>query len=449
MSRRDLATQYLFEANNIVRNAVSMDKAGNYDGAKNSYNQAVAKFRLCMAQRECSDAMKAKAQEGITRCEKRISELEGLVPNTVVQHSSGGAAQAKRPGGGGGKPNRSSSNGGGGGGGAGGNANDEEKAEFQDRISSAILVEKPNIKWTDVAGLAEAKRALTEAVILPLRFKQFFVGERTPWRGILLYGPPGTGKSFLAKATASEANSSTFLTVSTSDLVSKWLGESEKLIRALFDTAREHAPAIIFIDEIDSLLSERSENDSESSRRIKTEFLIQMDGVGKSMEGVLLLAATNIPWGLDPAVRRRFEKKIYIPLPDFEARMAMVQLKLKDTPNTINEKQMKDIAEMTEGYSGADIKILTREAAMLAVRKLQSAQYFREYNGKYYQCNANDPGAKKMSLMDPDFPADKVDSPPVTYEDFKESVGRIRPSVSPSDLTRFEEWTKEFGQEGN
>ena len=180
MSRRDLATQYLFEANNIVRNAVSMDKAGNYDGAKNSYNQAVAKFRLCMAQRECSDAMKAKAQEGITRCEKRISELEGLVPNTVVQHSSGGAAQAKRPGGGGGKPNRSSSNGGGGGGGAGGNANDEEKAEFQDRISSAILVEKPNIKWTDVAGLAEAKRALTEAVILPLRFKQFFVGERTP-----------------------------------------------------------------------------------------------------------------------------------------------------------------------------------------------------------------------------------------------------------------------------
>jgi vacuolar protein-sorting-associated protein 4 len=288
-----------------------------------------------------------------------------------------------------------------------------------------------------------------EAVILPLKFKQFFTGERTPWRGILLYGPPGTGKSFLAKATASEANSSTFLTVATSDLVSKWLGESEKLIRALFDLARKNSPAIIFIDEIDSLLSERSENDSESSRRIKTEFLIQMDGVGKSMEGVLLLAATNIPWGLDPAVRRRFEKKIYIPLPDYEARYVMVQLKLKKTDNNITPDQLKEITEMTEGYSGADIKILTREAAMLAVRKLQQAQYFCEYQGKLFPCNPNQPGAKKMNIMDPDFPTEKLDSPPVTFQDFKESIGRIRPSVSPSDLTRFEEWTKEFGQEGN
>ena len=245
MSRRDLATQYLFDGNNIVRNAVAMDRSGNYDQAKQLYNQAIAKFRLCMGARECSDQIKAKANEAMQRCEVRVSELDNVQPAQVVQHSGGGAAQAKKPGGGG-KINKNS--GGGGGGGNGGGANDDENAEFQNRISSAILVEKPNIKWTDVAGLAEAKRALTEAVILPLRFKQFFVGERTPWRGILLYGPPGTGKSFLAKATASEANSSTFLTVSTSDLVSKWLGESEKLIRALFDTARQNAPAIIFID---------------------------------------------------------------------------------------------------------------------------------------------------------------------------------------------------------
>jgi len=442
-----MSLKYIGDGSGLVRNAIAMDKSGNYDQAKNYYKQAASKFNLALAQKDINATNSAKAKEYLQRCEARISEIDGIQQVPAPVQNAGGAAQAKKPtGGAGGKGGNDKGGKSGGGGGKGGA--DDENAEFQNRISSAILVEKPDIKWSDVAGLAEAKRALMEAVILPLRFKQFFTGERSPWRGILLYGPPGTGKSFLAKATASEANSSTFLTVATSDLVSKWLGESEKLIRALFDTARQNAPAIIFIDEIDSLLSERSENDSESSRRIKTEFLIQMDGVGKSMEGVLLLAATNIPWGLDPAVRRRFEKKIYIPLPDLEARRAMVELKIKKTPNNLTAAQIDQVANMVEGYSGADIKILTREAAMLAVRKLQNAQYFREYEGQLYQCQPNEPGAMKMSLMDPDFPADKVASPPVTYQDFKESIGRIRPSVSPSDLTRFEEWTKEFGQEG-
>jgi vacuolar protein-sorting-associated protein 4 len=446
MRRNDLSLRYMGDGSSIVRNAVAMDKSGNYEQAKTFYQQAASKFKLALGQKDITSTNAAKAKEYLDRCEARINEIDSFAQVPAPVQSSGGAAQAKRPTGPG-KDNKGGKGGGGGGGGKGGA--DDENAEFANRISSAILIEKPDIKWSDVAGLAEAKRALMEAVILPLKFKQFFTGERSPWRGILLYGPPGTGKSFLAKATASEANSSTFLTVSTSDLVSKWLGESEKLIRALFETARNHAPAIIFIDEIDSLLSERSENDSESSRRIKTEFLIQMDGVGKSMEGILLLSATNIPWGLDPAVRRRFEKKIYIPLPDFEARKAMIENKMRKTLNNLTPQQMDNIANMTEGYSGADIKILTREAAMLAVRKLQEARYFREYEGHLYPCGPTDPGAVQISLMDPDFPAEKVATPPVTYEDFKESIGRIRPSVSPSDLTRFEEWTKEFGQDGS
>ncbi|KAH0806106.1 vacuolar protein sorting-associated protein 4B-like [Histomonas meleagridis] len=393
------------------------------------------------------------------QCEERASALDNI-QQVPAQESSGGGTSKARPGGGsggnggsGGHGGSGGSGGGGGkgsGGGKGGNKKDDESGEFKDKISSAILVEKPNIKWTDVAGLEEAKRNLIQAVILPMKIPQFFTGQRTPWRGILLYGPPGTGKSFLAKATATEANNSTFLTVSTSDLVSKWVGESEKLIRALFDTARDNAPAIVFIDEIDSLLSERSENDSEGARRIKTEFLIQMDGVGKSMTGILILAATNIPWGLDPAVRRRFEKKIYIPLPDYEARLALVRLKTKGTPSDLTEQDIQEIARLTDGYSGADMNILARDAAMAPVNRIQQAENFVEYQGQLYPCNPGTPGSMHMTVLEMS-PAQlaMLKPPSLTIDDFRQSIQKVRPSVSKQDLIQYEKWTKEFGQEGN
>lgn len=181
----------------------------------------------------------------------------------------------------------------------------------------------------------------------------------------------------MAKAVATEANNSTFFSVSSSDLVSKWLGESEKLVKNLFELARQHKPSIIFIDEIDSLCSSRSDNESESARRIKTEFLVQMQGVGNDMDGILVLGATNIPWVLDSAIRRRFEKRIFIPLPEEHARLIMFKLHLGNTTHTLTEEDLKVLAHNTEGYSGADISIVVRDALMMPVRKVQTATHFK------------------------------------------------------------------------
>lgn len=242
----------------------------------------------------------------------------------------------------------------------------------------------------DVSGLEGAKEALKEAVILPIKFPQFFTGKRQPWKGILLYGPPGTGKSFLAKAVATEADS-TFFAMSSSDLVSKWQGESERLVKQMFEMAREKKPSIIFIDEIDSLCTARSEGESESSRRIKTEFLVQMDGVGTAKGGILVLGATNVPWELDPAMRRRFEKRVYIALPESRARANMFKLNLGDTPHGITEAEFEIMGDRAAGYSGSDIAVVAREALMEPLRKCQTAKQFKvDAEGYYWPCSYPD-----------------------------------------------------------
>ena len=239
---------------------------------------------------------------------------------------------------------------------------------MQGALSSAIVSESPNVSWDDVAGLEQAKEGLKEAVVLPIKFPQLFDEVRQPWRGILLYGPPGTGKSFLAKACATECEG-TFFSISSSDLVSKWMGESERLIKQLFNMARERKPSIIFIDEIDSLCGQRSEGENDSARRIKTEFLVQMQGVGNDMDGVLVLGATNVPWELDQAMRRRFQKRIYISLPDATARAGIMKNKGSKTKNTVTDEEWVELGNASEGYSGSDIAIVVNEALMMPVRR--------------------------------------------------------------------------------
>ena len=304
---------------------------------------------------------------------------------------------------------------------------------------------------------------------MPTRFPQLFTGNRRPFKGILLYGPPGTGKSFLAKAVATEADS-TFFSISSADLISKWQGESERLVRNLFELAREAGRAIIFIDEVDSLCGSRSEGESDSSRRVKTEFLVQMDGVGRTDGQVLVLGATNVPWELDAAIRRRFEKRVYIPLPEAEARSFMFQLHLGDTPNELTEEDFERLGAMTQGASGSDIKVIVKEALMEPLRRCQQAkQFIVDAEGNYHPCEKypNCPhcppklstdkpgttyecshcGAIRMELWDLPDP-NKLVAPVVVIADFERAMSHAFSSVSPEELKRFVDWTKQFGQDG-
>ena len=331
--------------------------------------------------------------------------------------------------------------------GGGSGENDEDQA-LKDQLSGCLVTELPNVSWDDVAGLENAKQALKEAVILPIQYPQLFEGKRQPWKGILLYGPPGTGKSYLAKAAATETKGR-FFSVSAANIVSKFMGESERLIKALFELARKNKPAVIFIDEIDSVLSARSEGENEATRRLKTEFLIQMQGVGKDDRGILVLGATNIPWGLDPAVRRRFQKKIYISLPEANARKLMLKLNLGDTYNDLTDEQFKILGDLTDGYSGSDIYNLTQDAIYGPLRKCQRATHFKYLDAQQHlvPCSPSDQGAMEMKINDIPNP-EKLVAPVVTFEDFILSLQKMKPTVSKEDLKRQDEFTKEFGTEG-
>lgn len=433
----------LQKAIDIVTKATEEDKAKNYEEALRLYEHGVEYFLHAIKYEAHSDKAKESIRSKCCQYLERAEKLKAHVKNKDDKKKPVKDSDT-------GKKNSDSD--------SDNESGDPEKKKMQEKLSGAIVMEKPNIKWDDVAGLEGAKEALKEAVILPIKFPHLFTGKRKPWRGILLFGPPGTGKSYLAKAVATEAGNSTFFSVSSSDLVSKWLGESEKLVRNLFELARSHKPSIIFIDEVDSLCSSRSENESESARRIKTEFLVQMQGVGSNNDGVLVLGATNIPWVLDAAIRRRFEKRIYIPLPDKNARTGIFKIHIGNTPHSLNEDDFRRLGDESEGFSGADVSIVVRDALMEPVRKVQSATHFKRVRGEcplnkgsivddlLTPCSPGDPGAIEMNWVD--VPGDKLLEPIISMTDMMRSLRNSKPTVNDEDLNKLKKFTEDFGQEG-
>ncbi|KAL7162390.1 hypothetical protein ACSBR2_042805 [Camellia fascicularis] len=302
--------------------------------------------------------------------------------------------------------------------------------DLADMLERDVLDSTPGVRWDDVAGLTEAKRLLEEAVVLPLWMPEYFQGIRRPWKGVLMFGPPGTGKTLLAKAVATECGT-TFFNVSSATLASKWRGESERMVRCLFDLARAYAPSTIFIDEIDSLCNARgASGEHESSRRVKSELLVQVDGVNNtstnedgSRKIVMVLAATNFPWDIDEALRRRLEKRIYIPLPNFESRKELIRINLR-TVEMAPDVDIDDVARRTEGYSGDDLTNVCRDASLNGMRRKIAGKTRDEI--------------KNMSK-------DEISNDPVAMCDFEEALTKVQPSVSAADIERHEKWFSEFG----
>ncbi|CAL9729798.1 vacuolar protein sorting-associated protein 4 [Monosporozyma unispora] len=431
---------FLAKGIDLIQHAIDLDTATQYEEAYTAYYNGLDYLMLALKYEKnpkSKDLIRAKFSEYLNRAEQLKEHLE-----TANKEKANGKSTDNK-----GKVASSS--------GSNNNTNndddDNDNKKLRGALSGAILSEKPNVRWEDVAGLEGAKEALKEAVILPVKFPHLFKGNRKPTTGILLYGPPGTGKSYLAKAVATEANS-TFFSVSSSDLVSKWMGESEKLVKQLFTMARENKPSIIFIDEVDALTGQRGEGESEASRRIKTELLVQMNGVGNESQGVLVLGATNIPWQLDSAIRRRFEKRIYIPLPDVAARTKMFEINVGDTPCTLTKEDYRSLGQMTEGYSGSDIAVAVKDALMEPIRKIQMATHFKNVSEdgevkKYTPCSPGDPDAIEKSWVD--IEADELQEPDLTIKDFLKAIKTTRPTVNEEDLHKQEEFTNDFGQEGN
>ncbi|TRY79187.1 hypothetical protein TCAL_07373 [Tigriopus californicus] len=295
---------------------------------------------------------------------------------------------------------------------------DESRSSHEKSLKSSIVSGLSGIGFDDVIGQEKAKQSLRESVILPILRPELFHGLRTPTRGLLLFGPPGNGKTLLVKALASETQAVLF-SITAASLTSKYVGEGEKMMKTLFQMAAKRAPSIIFIDEIDSLLSERKGDQNEASLRMKTEFLAGFDGVQTCQDThVLVIGATNRPEQLDLAALRRFSKRIFVEIPDFQARFTLLSQLLSKHGDPLPKEDLALVAKATAGYSGSDLTNLARDAAFGPIRDIPTSGILQ---------------------------VDRRNLRAINLNDFRNGLKRIRVSITNDVLQRYHEWNAKFG----
>ncbi|WP_461865217.1 ATP-binding protein [Thermococcus sp.] len=300
---------------------------------------------------------------------------------------------------------------------------DEEEDKFKRYVENFIT--KSKVKWSDIGGLSEVKKLIMETIVISALQRPESI---QPWKGILLFGPPGTGKTLLASAAAGSLNA-TFFSVKTSNVLSKYFGESTKIVSALYEVARERAPSIVFMDEVDALTTKRNQEQSEASRRMLSTLLTELDGFQdkKSNILVLTLAATNTPWDLDEAILSRFPRRIYVPLPDKEAAKAIIKIHTKGLD--ISKLDLDALAEecVRKLYSGRDLKNLCQEAIWNMIRE-------------------ENPNLHKLAEL----PYEKLRrrslrTRPLEMRDFEKAFKKIKSPLTRKEIERYERWAEEFG----
>ncbi len=288
-----------------------------------------------------------------------------------------------------------------------------------DLADQLIVTQKPSTSWDDIGGLEEAKSTLKEAIIMP------FIGGRPDFvkvtRSILLYGPPGTGKTLLAKA-SSNTLSATFFEAKASGMLSKYFGESSKIISSLFAKAEKMQPSLVFMDEIDSVASNRGRDIDDASRRVLGQLLEEMEGFSRSNDKVIFIGATNKPWDLDDALISRFQRKVYVPLPDRESRQSIFGIHLKGAE--LGNVTVNDLVSRSEGYSGRDIASLCQAAINMMVREMNPGLH--------------DMDAKTLEVY-------TLKTRELSKADFDAAFEKVKPSSDEKSLSKYSEWEREFG----
>uniref|UniRef100_A0A803PQ29 AAA+ ATPase domain-containing protein n=1 Tax=Cannabis sativa TaxID=3483 RepID=A0A803PQ29_CANSA len=324
--------------------------------------------------------------------------------------------------------------------------------EFEKRIRPEVIpASEIGVTFADIGALDETKESLQELVMLPLRRPDLFKGGLLkPCRGILLFGPPGTGKTMLAKAIANEAGAS-FINVSMSTITSKWFGEDEKNVRALFTLAAKVSPTIIFVDEVDSMLGQRTRvGEHEAMRKIKNEFMTHWDGLlTKPGERILVLAATNRPFDLDEAIIRRFERRIMVGLPSVENREKILKTLL--AKEKVENLDYKELATMTEGYSGSDLKNLCVTAAYRPVRELLQQERTKDVEKKKKSSEGSSSEDDASATKEEDKEEKVITLRSLNMEDMRQAKNQVAASFASegSIMSELKQWNELYGEGGS
>ncbi|MBM4248093.1 MAG: AAA family ATPase [Euryarchaeota archaeon] len=341
-----------------------MGAADNFVAEGKAYATA-ARRKEEAGEKEAARDLYLQAAESYLNASKASSDKDEKEFRANMAQTFYGKAVSMRP-----QARRAQSSGGPGDGGA-----DEEK------LREVVPIEKPNINFANVGGLDAVKEEIRKAIVYPFRHPEIFelYGKRAG-EGILLYGPPGCGKTFIARAAAGECNAN-FLTMTISEILSKWVGDSERNVRAAFESARKYAPAILFFDEIDAVGGRRDEAREGYAKRLVNEMLINLDGVQGPLEKVLVLAGTNSPWDVDPALRRpgRFSKLVFVPPPDRVSRAQILRIHMKERPIDPSV-DIDELSARTDGFSSADLAQICIEAADAPLMEALSGKQPRKIN---------------------------------------------------------------------